>query len=74
MLKTSTSLNTFKHNIKTHYFNELKKRVLVAVFLVLLMFQSKYIPLNLIICMYYFKKFSSLLFLENLISFFEGPQ
>ena len=74
MLKTSTSLNTFKHNIKTHYFNELKKRVLVAVFLVLLMFQSKYIHLNLIICMYYFKKFSSLLFLENLISFFEGPQ
>ena len=25
-LKTSTSLNTFKHNIKKHYFNELKKR------------------------------------------------
>ena len=25
-LKTSTSLNTFKHNIKQHYFNELKKK------------------------------------------------
>ena len=25
-LKTSTSLNTFKHNIKKHYFNELKKK------------------------------------------------
>ena len=32
-LKTSTSSNTFKHNIKQHYFNELKKnRVLIAVF------------------------------------------
>ena len=29
-LKTSTSLNTFKHNIKKH-FNELKKRVLIPV-------------------------------------------
>ena len=26
MLKTSTSLNAFKHNIKQHYFNELKKK------------------------------------------------
>ena len=26
MLKTSTSLNTFKHNIKQHLFNELKKK------------------------------------------------
>ena len=25
-LKTSTSLNTFKHNIKQHYFNKLKKK------------------------------------------------
>ena len=25
-LKTSTSLNAFKHNIKQHYFNELKKK------------------------------------------------
>ena len=25
-LKTSTSLNTFKHNIKKHSFNELKKK------------------------------------------------
>ena len=25
-LKTSTSLNTFKHNIKQHYFNEMKKK------------------------------------------------
>ena len=25
-LKTSTSLNTFKHNIKKHYFNKLKKK------------------------------------------------
>ena len=25
-LKTSTSLNTFKHNIKEHYFNELMKK------------------------------------------------
>ena len=25
-LKTSTSLNTFEHNIKQHYFNELKKK------------------------------------------------
>ena len=25
-LKTSTSLNAFKHNIKQHYFKELKKR------------------------------------------------
>ena len=26
-LKPSTSLNAFKHNIKQHYFNELKKRL-----------------------------------------------
>ena len=26
MLQTSTNLNTFKHNIKQHYFNELKKK------------------------------------------------
>ena len=25
-LKTSTSLNAFKHNMKQHYFNELKKK------------------------------------------------
>ena len=25
-LKTSASLNTFKHDIKKHYFNELKKK------------------------------------------------
>ena len=25
-LKTSTSLNAFKHNIKKHYFNKLKKK------------------------------------------------
>ena len=25
-LKTSTSLNAFKHNIKQHHFNELKRR------------------------------------------------
>ena len=25
-LKTSTSLNSFKHNIKQYYFNELKKK------------------------------------------------
>ena len=25
-LKTSTSLNTFKHNIKKHYFHELRKK------------------------------------------------
>ena len=25
-LKTSPSLNTFEHNIKQHYFNELKKK------------------------------------------------
>ena len=25
-LKTSTSLTTFKHNIKQHYFNELEKK------------------------------------------------
>ena len=25
-LKTSTSLNTFKYNIKQHYINELKKK------------------------------------------------
>ena len=25
-LKTSTSLDAFKHNIKQHYFNELKKK------------------------------------------------
>ena len=25
-LKTSTCLNTFKHNIKKHYFNEMKKK------------------------------------------------
>ena len=25
-LKTSTSLNNFKHNMKKHYFNELKKK------------------------------------------------
>ena len=24
--KTSTSLNAFQHNIKQHYFNELKKK------------------------------------------------
>ena len=26
-IKPSTSLNAFKHNIKQHYFNELKKRL-----------------------------------------------
>ena len=30
-LKASASLNTFKHNIKKHYFNELKKKVLIPV-------------------------------------------
>ena len=25
-LKISTSLNTFKHNVKQHYFNELKNK------------------------------------------------
>ena len=63
-LKSSTSLNTFKHDIKKHYFNELKKKVSqkrIAVFLVLLMLQSKYIHWNLTIYMYYFKIFPSLL-------------
>ena len=33
-LKTSTSLNTFKHNIKKHSFNELKKKCLkVSIFI-----------------------------------------
>ena len=40
--KTSTSLNAFKHNIKEHYFNELKKRVLIIVY-VFLIFQSIFI-------------------------------
>ena len=40
-----------------HCFNELKKRVLLTVF-VRLMFQSKYIHLNLTIYMSYFKIFS----------------
>ena len=31
-LKTSTSLNAFKHNIKKHYFNELKKMRLNSIF------------------------------------------
>ena len=30
-LKNSTSLNAFKHNIKKHYINELKKKVLIIV-------------------------------------------
>ena len=33
MLKTLTSLNTFKHNIKQHYFNELKEKSLNSSFL-----------------------------------------
>ena len=64
-LKISTSLNAFKHNIKLHYFKELKKkRDLIAVS-VILVFQSKYIHLNLIINMYYFKSFFLYLFYKS---------
>ena len=61
-LKTSISLNTFQHNIKKHYFNELKKQQL---FFVPLMFQSKYFHLNLTIYMYYFKIFLLYFFYKN---------
>ena len=39
----------------------LKKRVLITVFVLFMMFQSKYIRLNLTICMCYLKIFSFLL-------------
>ena len=35
-LKVATGLNTFKHSIKRHYFNELKKKVLIIVFVILM--------------------------------------
>ena len=66
-LKTSTSLKSFEHNIKQYYFNKMKKKE--SFLFVLLMLQSKYIHLNLTIYKYYFKIFSSLLFLQRLISF-----
>ena len=67
--KTSTGLNTFKHNIKQHHFNELKKKESYYQSFVLPMFQSKYIHFKFTIYMYYFKIFSSLPFLLKLIYF-----
>ena len=66
--KTSTSLNAFKHNIKQNY--ELKKRVLMAVF-VLLMFQSIFNWILLSICitlksfLLYLSKKTNFLFLRD---------
>ena len=62
ILKPLTGLLAFKHNINQHYFDKLKKKESFT-FHALLMFQSKYIHLNLTVYMSYFNFFSFLPFL-----------